>query len=332
MDRRSNNGESSQRRERVRRERVSRKKIKVREKVHRSRNTVFFQWFVAPEGRKSRLAKASGAEPAGRMRDEKLHAAVARSSFWSQNVKSTSCSEHLWKLRCKKCTPSWREAHLEAKMSTAPQHRTAFASWDVEKVHAAVARSTFPSQNGKATTCSDHFWTFKRRFLWQRRWILHRVKSEPNVWVLKNDGRRRMFEEDLKVQETCPSDIWGGHGADFSEGGCILEHQICRFARMILCDRCSTSYDMPSLFRLTHSLETWDRRNAKRTGTRPSALHTTCHFWMSKVEEVSQDCFLLIPFGVVNLHFLKEVWQNCCVSELPTTTFEGTLASLFPFR
>ena len=37
-------------------------------------------------GSKSRLAKAAGAEPAGQMRDEKLHAVVARSTFGSQNA------------------------------------------------------------------------------------------------------------------------------------------------------------------------------------------------------------------------------------------------------
>jgi hypothetical protein len=34
------------------RESLRRKKIQVREKVGKSRNTVFFQLFVAPEGRK----------------------------------------------------------------------------------------------------------------------------------------------------------------------------------------------------------------------------------------------------------------------------------------
>ena len=38
-------------------------------------------------GSKSRLAKVVGAEPSGQMRDEKLHAVVARSTFRSQNVK-----------------------------------------------------------------------------------------------------------------------------------------------------------------------------------------------------------------------------------------------------
>ena len=41
-------------------------------------------------GSKSRLAKAAGAEPSGQMRNEKLHAVVARSTFPSQNAKSTT--------------------------------------------------------------------------------------------------------------------------------------------------------------------------------------------------------------------------------------------------
>ena len=51
-------------------------------------------------GSKSRLAKAAGAEPAGQMRDQKLHAVVARSTFGSENGKKTAGSEHFWKLSC----------------------------------------------------------------------------------------------------------------------------------------------------------------------------------------------------------------------------------------
>ena len=47
----------------------------------------------------------------------------------------------------KKCTPLWREARFQVKMYKAPPVRTTFGSWDVEKVHAVVARSTFPSEN-----------------------------------------------------------------------------------------------------------------------------------------------------------------------------------------
>ena len=39
-------------------------------------------------GSKSNLAKAAGAEPAGQMRDEKLHAVFVRSTFVSKKVKT----------------------------------------------------------------------------------------------------------------------------------------------------------------------------------------------------------------------------------------------------
>ena len=52
-----------------------------------------FPMICGSGGSKSRLAKAAGAEPAGQMRDEKLHAVVARSTFPSQNVQSTSAPE-----------------------------------------------------------------------------------------------------------------------------------------------------------------------------------------------------------------------------------------------
>ena len=159
-------------------------------------------------GSKSRVAKAAGAEPAGQMRDEKLHAVVAWSTFTGQNVQNTSASDHFWKLRCrksarrcgakhickwksqkhltfgpllevamsKKCTPLWREAHVEVKMHKTPGVRTTFGSSDVEKVHAVVARSTFRSQNVKNTRGSDHFWKFRCRFAWQAQGIVHLVK------------------------------------------------------------------------------------------------------------------------------------------------------------
>ena len=98
MDRWNSRGGKSQRgeekkREDQRGERVRRKKMQVREKIGKSRFTVFFQWFVAPEGRKVTSLKRRDAEPSGQMRNEELHAVVARSTFPSQNAQSTSASE-----------------------------------------------------------------------------------------------------------------------------------------------------------------------------------------------------------------------------------------------
>ena len=120
------------RRKKIRRERVRRKKMQMCEKVGKSRNTVFFQRFGAPEGRKVGSLK------------RRVRSQLAR-----------------WEM--KKCTPLWREAHLEVKMHKTHHSRTTFGSWDVEKVHAVVARSTFPSQNVQNTSASDHFWKLRCR-------------------------------------------------------------------------------------------------------------------------------------------------------------------------
>ena len=97
--------------------------------VHESGLYTFFvyEWFprfpmiCGCRGSKSRLAKAAGAEPSGQMRDEKVHAVVARSTFPTQNVQNTSCSDHFWKLRCRKSARCcWREAHFDVKMYKAP--------------------------------------------------------------------------------------------------------------------------------------------------------------------------------------------------------------------
>ena len=97
-------GGKSQRREEKRREEERRKKIQ-KEKVSEERRPgaqtgrkvakrSVFPMFCRSGVSKSRLAIAAGAEPAGRMRDEKLHAIVARSTFRSQNVQSTPGPDH----------------------------------------------------------------------------------------------------------------------------------------------------------------------------------------------------------------------------------------------
>ena len=69
-------------------------------------------------GSKSRLAKAAGVEPAGQMRDQKLHAVVARSTFGSQNVKNTRGSDHFWKLRCRKSARRCGAKHISKSKCT----------------------------------------------------------------------------------------------------------------------------------------------------------------------------------------------------------------------
>ena len=135
------------RRKKIRRERVRRQKIQMREKVGKSRNTVFFQWFVAPEGRKVGSLK------------RRVRSQLARGEM-------------------KDCTPLWREAHFQVKMYKTHHSRTTFGSWDVKKVHAVVARSTFPSQNVQNTPGSDHFWKLRCRKSARRCGAKHISKSK----------------------------------------------------------------------------------------------------------------------------------------------------------
>ena len=71
-----------------------------------------FSMICGLAGSTSNLVKAAGAEVAVELGNEKLHAAVARSTF-------------------------------EVKMYKTQHSQTTFGSCDVEKLHAAVARSTF---------------------------------------------------------------------------------------------------------------------------------------------------------------------------------------------
>ena len=85
MDRCSNSGESTQTRERIRRE--------AHEKVEKSRETLCCSnvlWLRRVESRKVGLLKRRvRSQLAGKMREEKLHAAVARSACRSQKVQRT---------------------------------------------------------------------------------------------------------------------------------------------------------------------------------------------------------------------------------------------------
>ena len=171
---------------------VRRKKIHPRQMLEKSRNAVFFQWFVCRVSRKEGLLKRRVRSHVvrGEIKNctrlwrkahfevkmlknwrcrstfwssdvEKLHAAVAKSTFSSQNVQNTSVSDRFFEvLMSKNCTPLWRKAHFQVKMYKTRQFRTTFWSSDVEKLHAAVAKSTFSSQNVQNTSVSDHFLKF----------------------------------------------------------------------------------------------------------------------------------------------------------------------------
>ena len=81
--------------------------------------------------------------------------------------------------------------------NTRGQDRTTFGSCDVEKVHAVVARSTLESQNVQNTATSDHFWKFRCRKSARRCGTKHILKSK----VLKTDGLGPLLE--VRMSKKC---------------------------------------------------------------------------------------------------------------------------------
>jgi len=89
--------ESEKRREETRREeerRSKKRKFQKKEdpgarKGRKLAKHCVFPMICGSGGSKSKLAKAAGAEPAGQMRDEKMHAVVAPSTFRSQECKNS---------------------------------------------------------------------------------------------------------------------------------------------------------------------------------------------------------------------------------------------------
>ena len=77
-----------------------------------------FPVFCGSGGSKGRLAKAAGAEVAGQMRDEKLHAVVARSTFGSQKWQNTSGSDDFWKMSCGKSARRCGAKHISKSKCT----------------------------------------------------------------------------------------------------------------------------------------------------------------------------------------------------------------------
>ena len=140
--------------------------------------------------------------------------------------------------------------------------------------------SASPSQNVKSTACSDHFWTFSCRFAGAR------------------DGA------------PCPK--WAKREGIVA----VSKH----FAWIGVAFWSMRSSGLPRWFRVTgaalrmtwppfrSSRSAWDRwsgKIARRNGARPSALHSTFHFWRKsrriasflmlstlKIEEVSHTCLV----------------------------------------
>ena len=130
-------------------QKVRRKKIHPRQMLEKSRNAVFFQWFVCQVSRKVGLLKR-------RVRSHVVSGEIKNGTpLWRKARFEWKCTKHvslgpLYEVQMRKnCTPLWRKAHSEVKMLKNWRSGTTFGSTDVEKLYAAVAKSTFGSENVK---------------------------------------------------------------------------------------------------------------------------------------------------------------------------------------
>ena len=149
----------------------------------------------------------------------------------------------------------------------------------------------------------------------------------------KNDGKRGTLAEDLQrwisrgrrsARDTFIRDIRRS-GADFRGEHCILEHHIFRFAKMILRDSCSTSYDLASLLRGRGS--TLHRWNGKKTNAllRGRQLRTELSIFEGSLAE-------LLRFWCCQHRKLNKASPHCFVFDVATFESWGSLAELLRFQ
>ena len=166
---------------------------------------------------------------------------------------------------------------------------------------------------GKLHSQGLPFWIF---FVCTQR-ILHLAKSEQKVKILRHFQKRWQAWDIWEDLQRCMSRgrrstrdilirVLGGQGVDFRwfpGEGCNSEHQTCRFANVILRDRCSTSYDLASI--------SWQAQYFRQMEWKNRKTHwydSTFHFWRKSRRIAS--------FLMLSTSKLQKVSQNCLVFNL----------------
>ena len=122
--------------------------MQMREKVGKVAKHCVFPMICGSGRSKSRLAKAAGCGAI--WPDERWK--IARRCGGVEHISKSKCAKH--------------------------HSRATFGSWDVEKVNAVVAPSTFRSENVQNTPFSDHFWKLRCRKSARRCGAKHISKSK----------------------------------------------------------------------------------------------------------------------------------------------------------
>ena len=333
--------------------------MQVRDKVGKSRNTVFFQWFVAPEGRKVGSLKRRVRSHLGRweMKDcTPLWREDARSTFASEKAKSTSNSEHFWKLRRRKSARRCGAKQiLKSKkvLKTIKYWRvqSTFASWDVEKctpLWREDARSTSKSKCTKQKHTTFRALLEVEMFkkctpLWREALFQNTIYKtfQPRSTFGSSDvekvhavAARSAFRSRNAKSTTCSRHFWRLKRRFVwqAQGICALPtvSKTWRF--------CSISKTMASVGHL--------RRICKDGFRAAGAVQETCSLEMSRFEQVQHFVWPGFTFSwqaqyfkqmewtnrnahwheaissALNFPVLKEVSQNCFVFDVVNCQFE----------
>ena len=195
-------------------------------------------------------------------------------------------------------------------MYKTPQCRSKFGSWDVEKVHAVVARSTFRSQKCQKTdgfgALLDVHMSFcvagLRDYAPGQKW----AKCEGFVAFPKTMagvGHMQRISQDVflvagTIQATCSSELFGGQGADFLRGVAFWSIRSSGLLRWF----CGVEKPKNALV--------WGRQLCWLSIFEGSLAELFC-FWccqLQKIEEVSQNCFVFDVVKCKNWESLAELF------------------------
>ena len=232
------------------------------------------------------------------------------------------------------CTPLWCEAHFQVKVCKTHQNTPGSEHFLKLRCRTSARRcgakhaskSKVLKTDGLKPLLDVQMPRGRRK---PRKELCTLSNISKTCWFIwfcssfKNDGRRGTFDlercispgrrsaRDMFIRDARRSGRW------FPERGCILEHQIFRFAETILRDRCNTSYDLASLL---HG--------------RRSTLHTLSGKSQNALARGSQLCTQL-PIFEGSLAELLRFWcsQRDLLSFFDVTNFEnsGSLADLLRF-
>ena len=193
----------------------------------------------------------------------------------------------------KNCTTLWPKAHLQVKMYKTPHVWTTFVCSDVEKLHAAVAKSTFASQNVQNTACLDHFWTFRCRKIARHCGEKHIRKSKCTKHRMFGAAEYKSFHLGLSVEG-----VGWGRGCRIQilssrvvPGGCVGWGRGCRIQILsfrVVPGGCGLEEGLPNRsdvekLHATVAKSTFGSENAKKLTIRD-------HFCLFRCRKIARRC------------------------------------------